>query len=83
MEYTNLIEPFGVITISLLVGGFFGAYWMFLMMYRTEKNLLKELDAKNKELKEWKDTWERTQRRGHINETEDEWLEKVSKYKQN
>ena len=48
MEYTNLIEPLGFIGLSLVIGMFMGAYWMFLLMYKTEKNLLKELDAKNK-----------------------------------
>lgn len=57
MEYINFIEPLGFIAISLMIGMFMGAYWMFLMMYKTEKNLLKELDAKNGELKEWKDKW--------------------------
>ena len=50
MGYTTLIEPLGIIGISLMIGAFCGAYWMFLVMYKTEKNLLKELDAKNKYL---------------------------------
>tara|TARA_Y100001951_G_C11156571_1_gene192298 strand:+ start:125 stop:325 length:201 start_codon:yes stop_codon:yes gene_type:complete len=57
MEYISLIEPLGLIGLCLMVGAFCGAYWMFLMMYKTEQNALKELDAKSKELKEWKDRW--------------------------
>ena len=57
MEYTNLIEPLGFMGISLLIGLFMGAYWMFLMMYKTEKNALEELDAKSKALKECQDRW--------------------------
>ena len=51
MEYTNLIEPLGLIVISLLIGLFMGAYWMFLMMYKTEQNALEELDVKSKALR--------------------------------
>ena len=53
MEYTNLIQPLGLIGLALMIGIFMGAYWMFLMMYKTEKNLLKELDAKNKILNKY------------------------------
>ena len=58
MEYTNLIEPLGFIGLSLVIGMFMGAYWMFLLMYKTEKNLLKELDAKNKLFDSYKDVYE-------------------------
>tara|TARA_R100001480_G_C4681336_1_gene174896 strand:+ start:66 stop:263 length:198 start_codon:yes stop_codon:yes gene_type:complete len=58
MEYTNLIEPLGFIGLSLVIGMFMGAYWMFLLMYKTEKNLLKELDAKNKLLDSYIDVYE-------------------------
>ncbi len=58
MEYTNLLEPLGVIGISFLIGAFFGAYWMFLIMYKTEKKLNKELDVKNKLLKTYEDRYE-------------------------
>jgi len=58
MEYTNLIEPLGFIGLSLVIGMFMGAYWMFLLMYKTEKNLLKELDAKNKLLNSYIDVYE-------------------------
>jgi|2_EtaG_2_1085320.scaffolds.fasta_scaffold22196_5 uncharacterized membrane protein YdjX (TVP38/TMEM64 family) len=57
MEYTNFIEPLGLIGICLMIGAFCGAYWMFLIMYKTEKSILEELKTKNKELKEWKDRW--------------------------
>ena len=53
MIYTTLIEPLGIIGVSLMIGMFIGALWMFLIMYNTERNLLKELDAKNKELDEY------------------------------
>ena len=58
MEYTNLIEPLGLIGLSLVIGMFMGAYWMFLLMYKTEKDLLKELDAKNKLLDSYIDVYE-------------------------
>jgi hypothetical protein len=58
MEYTTLIEPLGIITISLLIGAFCGAYWMFLIMYKSEQNALKELDIKTKEVEQWKNQWE-------------------------
>lgn len=58
MEYTNFIEPLGFIGLSLMIGVFMGAYWMFLLMYKTEKNLLKELDAKNKLLDSYIDVYE-------------------------
>tara|TARA_R110002020_G_scaffold66620_1_gene175172 strand:+ start:838 stop:1035 length:198 start_codon:yes stop_codon:yes gene_type:complete len=58
MEYINLIEPLGFIGLSLVIGMFMGAYWMFLLMYKTEKNLLKELDAKNKLLDSYIDVYE-------------------------
>ena len=58
MEYTNLIEPLGFIGLSIVIGMFMGAYWMFLLMYKTEKNLLKELDAKNKLLDSYIDVYE-------------------------
>ena len=58
MEYTNLIEPLGLIGLSLVIGMFLGAYWMFLLMYKTEKDLLKELDAKNKLLDSYIDVYE-------------------------
>ena len=58
MEYTNLIEPLGFIGLSLVIGMFMGAYWMFLLMYKTEKDLLKELDAKNKLLDSYIDVYE-------------------------
>ena len=58
MEYANLIEPLGFIGLSLVIGMFMGAYWMFLLMYKTEKNLLKELDAKNKLLDSYIDVYE-------------------------
>ena len=58
MEYTNLIEPLGFIGLSLVIGMFMGAYWMFLLMYKTEKNLLKELDSKNKLLNSYIDVYE-------------------------
>ena len=57
MEYINIIEPLGIIGISLGVGFFMGAYWMFLVMCKTERNILKELDAKNKDLEQWKNQW--------------------------
>tara|TARA_Y100000310_G_scaffold201823_1_gene201910 strand:- start:3311 stop:3508 length:198 start_codon:yes stop_codon:yes gene_type:complete len=58
MEYTNLIELLGLIGLSLVIGMFMGAYWMFLLMYKTEKDLLKELDAKNKLLDSYIDVYE-------------------------
>ena len=58
MEYTNLIEPLGLIGLSFMIGMFMGAYWMFLVMYKTEKDLLKELDAKNKLLNSYIDVYE-------------------------
>ena len=58
MEYTNLIEPLGFIGLSLVIGMFMGAYWMFLVMYKNEKDLLKELDAKNKLLDSYIDVYE-------------------------
>ena len=58
MEYTNLIEPLGLIGLSFMIGMFIGAYWMFLLMYKTEKDLLKELDAKNKLLNSYIDVYE-------------------------
>ena len=58
MEYTNLIEPLGLIGLSFMIGMFMGAYWMFLVMYKTEKDLLKELDAKNKLLDSYIDVYE-------------------------
>mgnify|MGYP003137946573 CR=1 FL=1 len=58
MVYTTLIEPLGIITISLILGGFFGAYFMFLLMYKTEQKLSKELDSKNRLLNIYKKTYE-------------------------
>ena len=58
MEYTNLIEPLGLIGLSFMIGMFMGAYWIFLVMYKTEKDLLKELDAKNKLLDSYIDVYE-------------------------
>ena len=58
MEYTNLIEPLGLIGLSFMIGMFMGAYWMFLVMYKNEKDLLKELDAKNKLLDSYIDVYE-------------------------
>ena len=58
MEYTNLIEPLGLIGLSFMIGMFMGAYWMFLVLYKTEKDLLKELDAKNKLLDSYIDVYE-------------------------
>jgi|TARA_Y100000310_G_scaffold344796_1_gene459577 hypothetical protein len=58
MEYITLIKPLGIIGISFLIGAFFGAYWMFLIMYKTERNLLKELDSKNKLLETYEDVYE-------------------------
>ena len=58
MGYTTLIEPLGIITISLILGGFCGAYFMFLLMYKTEQKLSKELDSKNRLLDIYEKTYE-------------------------
>jgi len=47
IDYTHLLSGLPVVAISLTVGMLIGSYVMFLLMYRTEKELLKELDHKN------------------------------------
>ena len=39
-----------IVFISFSIGVFFGALWMFYSMYRTNKMLEEELDAKNKQI---------------------------------
>ena len=58
MEYISLIEPLGIIGLSLLIGAFCGAYWMFLIMYKSEQAALKELDSKTKQLEQYENKYE-------------------------
>ena len=58
MEYINVIEPLGLIFVSLCAGLFFGSLWMFYIMYNEQKVLEKELDAKNKLLETYMNVYE-------------------------
>jgi len=53
IDYTHLLSGLPVVAISLTVGMLIGSYVMFLLMYRTEKELLKELDHKNELLADY------------------------------
>ena len=48
MEYINTVQPLLSIFISLSIGLFFGAFWMFCLMAKHENKLTKELDSKSK-----------------------------------
>jgi len=58
MEYTNIIEPFIYSIICFGSGLILGAFWMFCIMLRTQKNLEKELDSKNRLLDIYEKTYE-------------------------
>ena len=49
MEYTTIWQPLLLITLSLMIGAFFGALWMFYIMH-TDNKLLK-IDAEINEEK--------------------------------
>ena len=44
--------------IMTLVGFFFGAYWMFMIMYKTEKVLKKKLEQAKKNLEQYTNQYE-------------------------
>ena len=48
MEYTNIIGPLTTIFISFSMGVFFGAWWMFCSMHRSNKKIEEELDSKTR-----------------------------------
>jgi uncharacterized membrane-anchored protein YhcB (DUF1043 family) len=58
MEYTNTVEPFIYLIISFILGLILGAFWMFCVMLRTQRNLEKELDSKNRLLDIYEKTYE-------------------------
>lgn len=55
----TIIQP-SIIFISIAAGFFFGAYWMFMIMYKTEENLKKELDQTKRTLDQYTNQYEDT-----------------------
>ena len=62
MEYTNMMQPLILIGVSLMIGAFLGSLWMFLIMYKSENNLKKEVDKFRdlyfNELDNWKNKYD-------------------------
>ena len=58
MEYIYIAQPIILIGVSLRIGLVLGSFWMFCIMYKTEKQLEKELDSKNSLLNSYINTYE-------------------------
>ena len=52
------IEPMILISISLAIGAFLGAFLMFMSMYNYEQRILKELDSKSKQLEMYENKYD-------------------------
>ena len=60
-NYVNLIEPMGLICISIFIGMIFGGIWMFYSMFKSHKRVETELDKFRDlyfdQLNYWKDKY--------------------------
>ena len=54
MEYFNIINPLMCISLSVLLGMMLGSLYTFYVLSSDIKSMIKEIDAKNKELKKYK-----------------------------